>query len=372
MPRFSEQAIEVFTTFFTNIHKETITDQLIKEQLSTLNDPLDRCFASFKYIRYFFYSQMHAKGLELLKSVEEENNKIQDYFIGFLVITWNVLYYHGINSPAVDLEKGREYLKELHLVYQEQDAIDEWEKNYIEIWYHLVLSLIETNPDKMLELAEKTIQNYDVFTDERFKPDSMAPKIILGSALTLTLRFLEAKEVFLEVLEFLEKNNFRHLVEWTYGELANLELILGNLDEAQKYSEIQEKLSKELKYTFTLRSALDIQASVKIQQKKFDEAEKLLERSLELRKKDNDEWYIYIGYYALFMLHYECYKSSGDKIYLQKAQQIQEALQKQFANTNNERVQNFVEFTQAIINKHGSISKKGASIQALNRLDSIY
>ena len=138
MPRFSAKAKELFdaTAYQTNILQ---ANKLLEE----LRDPLDIAFGKSFIADHYFYFQQPSKLLEILAEIENENKKLKDQIIRFMIEINYCWYYMGLSNPIVSKEQAEKYLDKIEQSYQNIDYKDNWEKYYCIGWYNYTKAYYE-------------------------------------------------------------------------------------------------------------------------------------------------------------------------------------------------------------------------------------
>ena len=154
VPRFSETAIDLFTTITL---KSVFDSKEMVSLLKPIDNPLDTCFVSCSFLRQLFYGQKQSEGYSILLSIEKINSSLKDDFISIMVHLWFANYYHGINSPPVDLTKTDEHLTKATKLFNSFEPIDEWEYKLLYYWYHLITLLTQSHKDRNIEEVQSLV-----------------------------------------------------------------------------------------------------------------------------------------------------------------------------------------------------------------------
>ena len=85
MPRFSEEAIDTFTTLYYQNFRDPDKLKLLAD---ALDNPLDKCFVLLRYIQLLFWEQNQEEGVKQIYYLQKENKILNDDFIQFGITQW--------------------------------------------------------------------------------------------------------------------------------------------------------------------------------------------------------------------------------------------------------------------------------------------
>ena len=369
MPRFSEEAIDTFTTLYYQNFRDPDKLKLLAD---ALDNPLDKCFVLLRYIQLLFWEQNQEEGVKQIYYLQKENKILNDDFIQFGITQWLMLYYYGFNAPPIDLNKAESYKKQLYSIAENGNWKDEWERKLIKNYYSLSLFFTKISDEWTTDEIENLVKNFKDHPDKRFISDYIVVRLIYQVwDRKKRFMFTEAKEILLECLELGKKIGLAD-EERMYLELADGELMIGNLNEAYGYCKLLEEVSKKSKSEVMLRISYDFQSRILRERGDYEEAQTYLKKSQEVRDTRGDEQYSFFGYFNLFTLYYIHYRSSNNKIILKKAGDCLSEMTSKFSQSKRIPVQKYLELAGAIMNKHGSLLQKANSMNVLLQLKSFY
>ena len=116
MPRFSAKAKEIHDQIL--YHEDLIEANKLLEELK---DPLDIAFGKLFMAYHVMLYSKKSEFLELLAEVENENTRLKDQFIQFMINFYYCFYYSGLNIRIVDKEEVEKYLDNIEISYQDID-----------------------------------------------------------------------------------------------------------------------------------------------------------------------------------------------------------------------------------------------------------
>lgn len=370
MPRFSAKAKEIWDEIWYN------TD-IVKanELLEELKDPLDIAFGKLFIAYYYAFFQQQGEYLELLTEIENENTRLQDQFLRFIINWYYCMYYMGFNVPIVSKEQAEKYLDIIEQSLQDIDYKDDWEKYYCIGWYYLIKAwythVIKDDLSNAIKFQKKSIEVWSKIPDDG-EYYSAGGHNTLGFYCFQNGDFKEAEKSLNLTLNACEKyNNLLQL--WPLGNLSSINFLRGDLQKAKELIIQGLDVAKRFKNSFGIYFSLTRNGDYLYIEGKYDEAIKAHQESLKYRKQHDDPLQIFMGYFNIFNYYYQRLKLTTDKAFLTQAEQtltdLQELSEK---HADNKTMVNYTDYAQALIFKHGNIIKKGKAIMTLQELIEIY
>ncbi len=313
MPRFSEKAKEIWDTlsYHTDILK---ANKLLEE----LKDPLNRTFGKLFITFHYFMFQQQSKFLEILAEIENENKRLKDQFIQFIINLYYCLYYMGGSTPIVSKEQAAKYFNYIEQSNQDIDYKDDWEKYYCIGWYYDAKAQYE-------EKFKDDLSNAIKFEKKCIEAWSKIPEdgeyFSAGGYITLSFyygqngNFDEAEKSNNRALDVYKKyNNLFQRLPLVY--LSWLKFLKGDLQKAKELNEKGLEVAKHFDNTYGIYGSLTRKGSYLWQEGDYNEAIKTYQESLAYRKQHNDPLQIFRGYFQIFDLYYQRFKISKDKAFL--------------------------------------------------------
>ncbi|MHA2251521.1 MAG: tetratricopeptide repeat protein [Candidatus Kariarchaeaceae archaeon] len=370
MPRFSAKAKE--------IHDETVyyTDMVkAKSLLKELNNPLDIAFGKLFIANHIHLFQQLDEFLEILTEVENENKRLKDQFLQFMINIFYYRYYTGMNIPIVSKEHVEKYFDNIEQSYQDMDYKDDWEKYYCIGWYYSTKAWyawrIKEDLSNAIKLQKKCIEaRSKTPEDGEYYSDSYHNN--LGYYYYMSGDFDEAEKSY--NLAFSANKKYNNIYQlWGLDNLSELNFIKGDLQKAKELIDQRLDVAKRFETIYGIFSSLTKKAFYLYQEGNYDEAIKAYQESLVYRKQHGDRIHIFLGYYHIFNFYYQRFKVTRDKAFLTQAEQTLIDLQElSKTHSDNKTMVNYANYAQALIFKHGNIIKKAKAIVTLQELIEFY
>ncbi|MHA2249448.1 MAG: tetratricopeptide repeat protein [Candidatus Kariarchaeaceae archaeon] len=370
MPRFSAEAKEFHDAIW--YYQDTAK---AKSLMKELNDPLDNAFADLFFAGYYILFQQQEKFLQILADKDNENKRLNDQFIQFIINNYYCRYYLGHNNPIVSKKQTKKYLGHIEQSYQDIEYRDDWEKYYCIGWYYHTKALCEVsiNGDHLtaIKFQKKCVETWSNIPEDGEYYSSYGHNN-LGLYHQFSGNFEEAEKSFNRVLdEYVKYNNLYQL--WPLDNLSDLCLIKGELQKAKAFNMRGLDIAKRYNNTSGIFGCLTRIGSHHYQEGNYDEALKSYQESLVYRKQHGDLLPIFWGHYRIFNFYYQRFKMTKDKAFFSLAEQTLDDLQElRNANPENKIVVNYTDYAHSLILKHGNIRKKGQAIEIMERLIELY
>lgn len=375
MPRFSANAKEICDTL--NYHTDIIkANKLLQE----FKDPLDIAFGKLFITFYYFIFHQQVKFLDILAEIENDNKRLKDKFIQFMINIYYCWYYMGANSPIVSKEQAEKYLFKIEQSYQDLDYKDEWEKYYCIGWYYCTKAFDTSKlsqPRSIDDLSsaiiiqKKCIEAWSKIPEDGEFYSAIGYEI-LGHHYGMSGNSEESEKSTNRALDALKEYNN----QWQLSPLGNLSymnFLKGDLQKAKELNEQRLEVAKHFDTAYGISGSLTVKGSYLYQEGHYDEAIKTHQESLLYRKQHGDPLTIFWGNYYIFDFYYHRFKITKDKAFLIHAEQTLADLQKlSKTHSDNITVINYTNYVYSLILKHGNIRKKGKAIDILEELIKIY
>jgi hypothetical protein len=373
MARYSKKVKEIHDEieYQNNIVK---ANELLGELLNPLDIAIGKLFTVYHYLLF----EEQTKLLELLSEIEDDNTKLKDQFIQFMVNIRYCTYYSGFNNPVVSAGQAKSYLDKFEQSFQKLDPTDEWEKFYCEAWYYHTKAYYEykvlDDLSAAIKFQEKAIKAIIKIPGEREEYYAKCYNN-LGVYYRDNGNFEEAEKSFYEILETDDVNeiliNQRNL--WPLENLTNLNFIRGNLGKAEEFNSYIIQIAKQFNNIWAICNSLSTTGFLSYQEADYDKAIKAHYDSLEFRKQLGDPLPIFWGHFTIFYFYYSRFKMTKIDKWLEQAKQIFADLQGlSKSNPEDVTILHHTNYANSLILRHGNIRKKGKAIDLLEELVDLY
>ncbi|MHA2031186.1 MAG: tetratricopeptide repeat protein, partial [Candidatus Kariarchaeaceae archaeon] len=191
---------------------------------------------------------------------------------------------------------------------------------------------------------------------------------MLGAYYLFCGDFEEAEKNHNRVLDACKKYNNLYQF-WPLVSLSRLNIIKGNLQKAKELILRCSNVAKELNSTYGIFTSLTQNGNYLYQEGNYDEALRAHQDSLIYREQYGDPSTIFWGYFGIFDFYYHRFKITQDKAFLTQAEQTFTDLQKlNKTHSDNKTIENYTNYAQALILKHGNVRKRVNAIDILEEL----
>jgi tetratricopeptide (TPR) repeat protein len=344
---------------------------LIKE----IKDPLDITFGKIFSAFYYVLVQQPGKFLGLLTEIENENKRLKDQFIKFMINVDYSSYHMGVDNPIVSRDQAGKYLDKIERSYQDIDYKDDWEKNYCIGWYYWIKAWYEwkINNDRLnaIKFQKKCVEAWLKIPEDGEYYSTIGYNN-LGNYYLMSGDFEEAEKSYNRALIALKKyTNLYQL--WPLDNLSRLNFLKGDLQKAKELNKQRLDVAKRLNNLYGIFLSLVRKGFYLFQEGNYDEAIKAHQESLVYRNRHGDPLQIFWGYYHVFMFYYRRFKMIKDIAFLTQAKQTLTDLQElSTTHSDDKTIVNYTNYAHSLILKNGNIRKKANAIDILEELIEFY